>query len=179
MSALCVMCGHRCQVDRQKGSLGRCKAERLVGFYSAVLHFGEEPPLSGSRGSGAVFFTRCNLKCVFCQNWQISQNFKESYDIEPSTLTEVFLKLAESGAHNVNLVSPTPYVPQIALALAEAKAKGLNLPIIYNSGGYDSLEALAMMEGLVDIYLPDAKIGLAPEDNLDEPDSRSMRLFGA
>jgi putative pyruvate formate lyase activating enzyme len=146
-----------------------------------VIHHGEEPPLSGvyPGGSGAIFFTRCNLACAFCQNWQISQTPGVGVDITPDALVEVMFQLAESKIYNINLVSPTPYVVEIAQALERVKSKGLALPIIYNSGGYDSLRALAIMEGLVDIYLPDAKIGQDPALGPGEPDSVAMRLFGA
>jgi putative pyruvate formate lyase activating enzyme len=146
-----------------------------------VAHHGEEPPLSGVSpgGSGAIFFTRCNLACAFCQNWQISQTPGAGLDITIENLVEVMLRLAEAGVHNINLVSPTPYVVEIAQALNLAKSQGLKLPIVYNSGGYDSPRALAIMEGLVDIYLPDAKIGLDPSLGPGDPDPVAMRLFGA
>ncbi|MDR1310145.1 MAG: radical SAM protein [Deltaproteobacteria bacterium] len=178
----CILCGHQCRVDRSGPSLGRCGAGTGIGFSSAVIHHGEEPPLSGTDergGSGTIFLTRCNLSCVFCQNWQISQAGRAGRDIDIGGLVEVMFSLAESGAHNINLVSPTPYAIEIAQALAIAKGKGLGLPIVYNSGGYDSLACLAMMDGLVDVYLPDAKIGLQPGQDDSEPDSASMRLFGA
>ncbi|MDR0355737.1 MAG: radical SAM protein [Deltaproteobacteria bacterium] len=178
----CILCGHQCRADRSAGETGRCGTGTTVGFSSALLHKGEEPPLSGkgeAGGSGTIFFTRCNLRCVFCQNWQISQSGQTGLEIDVERLTEIMFSLAESGACNINLVSPTPYAIEIAKALAKAKRQGLDLPIVYNTGGYDSLNCLAMMEGLVDVYLPDAKIGLAPGMDENEPDSVSMRLFGA
>jgi putative pyruvate formate lyase activating enzyme len=171
------------------GETGRCGAGKKVGFSSALIHPGEEPFLSGQtfshnedkiiNGSGTIFFTRCNLSCVFCQNHQISQSAQQGQDIEIDQLVEIMFRLAGAGAYNINLVSPTPYAFEIAQALAIAKQKGLKLPVVYNTGGYDSLEALALMEGLVDIYLPDAKIGRAPDADPQEPDARALRLFGA
>ncbi|MDR0548415.1 MAG: radical SAM protein [Deltaproteobacteria bacterium] len=179
----CRLCGHSCLVDRRKGRVGRCGAGVDVGFAQAVIHYGEEPPLSGlsprDGGSGAIFFSRCNLACAFCQNWQISQTEGGGVDIEVNELANIMLDLQQAGAYNVNLVSPTPYVVEIALALSLAKSQGLTIPIVYNSGGYDSLRALAIMDGLVDVYLPDAKIGQNPLLAPGDPDSVAMRLFGA
>ncbi|MDR1546248.1 MAG: radical SAM protein [Deltaproteobacteria bacterium] len=179
----CILCGHQCRADRQGGHVGRCGAGDRLGFSSALVHRGEEPPLSGRDpargGSGAIFFTRCNLACVFCQNWQISQSNDRGLDISVEEIVEMMLRLAEAGAFNINLISPTPYVVELTKALAQARAQGLNVPVVYNSGGYDSPAALALMDGLVDVYLPDAKIGQDPAMDGGEPDSRSMRLFGA
>ncbi|MDR1050189.1 MAG: radical SAM protein [Deltaproteobacteria bacterium] len=189
----CILCGHQCRVDRQAGRTGKCGAGTGIGFSSALIHRGEEPPLSGPPadasgdavpdrgpgGSGTIFFTRCNLRCVFCQNWQISTSNDLGRDLDVDQLVEVMFALEQSGAHNINLVSPTPYAIEIALALSKARTRGLGLPVVYNSGGYDSLNCLAMMDGLVDVYLPDAKIGLSFGRDPDEPDSLSMRLFGA
>ena len=164
------------------GETGRCGAGRQVGLASALLHLGEEPPLSGggqlAGGSGTIFFTRCVLGCVFCQNWQISQR-PGGQDISEAELAEVMLRLEAEGAFNINLISPTPYAVQIALALGLAREKGLSLPVVYNSGGYDSLTALKVMDGLVDIYLPDAKMAPPPGADLDEPDQRAATLLGA
>ena len=125
---------------------------------SAGPHFGEEPALSGTRGSGAVFFSHCNLQCSFCQNYQISQQgLGEEVTIE--SLAEVFIDLQDKGCHNVNLVSPTPWGPQILKAVLLASECGLRLPLVYNSGGYDSLEMLHLFDGVIDIYLPDIKYG--------------------
>jgi putative pyruvate formate lyase activating enzyme len=154
----------------------------MVGYCSHLIHPGEEPPLSGHEegaGSGTIFFSRCNLSCVFCQNWQISQAVLNCQDIDVGRLVEIMFQLAAAGAHNINLVSPTPYAIEIAKAVSKAKIQGLKLPIVYNSGGYDSKACLAMMDGLVDVYLPDAKIGLTPESDENDPDPVSMRLFGA
>ncbi|MDR1656188.1 MAG: radical SAM protein [Deltaproteobacteria bacterium] len=178
----CILCGHHCRVDRNSGHIGRCGAETKLGFSAALIHHGEEPPLSGyspEGGSGTIFFTRCNLTCAFCQNWQISQSGGQGIDIDEGRLVELMFQLAENGAHNINLVSPTPYAVEIARALSSAKKAGLNIPVVYNTGGYDSMAALAMLDGLVEVYLPDAKIGLEAAMDPAEPDSRAMRLFGA
>ena len=155
-----------------------------MGFSDALLHFGEEPPLSGNcatekGGSGTIFFTRCVLRCVFCQNWQISQSPDVGKNISPEELADIMLELEARGAFNINLVSPTPYVTEIAKALNLAKNRGLSIPIVYNTGGYDSLAALKIMDGLVDIYLPDMKMASATESGPAEPDSLSARLLGA
>ncbi|MDR1083922.1 MAG: radical SAM protein [Deltaproteobacteria bacterium] len=177
----CRLCGHNCLADRQNGQKGRCRAGTTIGLAQAVIHHGEEPPLSGiyPGGSGAIFFSRCNLACAFCQNWQISQTPGAGTDITGENLVELMFTLAEKGVYNINLVSPTPYVLEIARAIEKAKVGGLNLPIVYNTGGYDSLQALAILEGLVDVYLPDAKIAQDPSLPPGEPDPVAMRLFGA
>lgn len=180
----CQLCGHRCLINRRAGQTGRCRASDQVGLVCALIHYGEEPPISGghlgsgARGSGTVFFTRCPLRCCFCQNWQISQG-DLGQDLTPEALADVFLALAGQGPHNLNLVSPTPYVPQIAQALELARKRGLKLPVVYNSGGFDSPAALSLMDGLVDVYLPDAKIAPPPGAGPDEPDPVSARLLGA
>lgn len=181
----CQLCGRACFPRRSKGQTGFCRAGTLVGFSNAVLHYGEEPPLSGdvpegeNGGSGAIFFTRCVLRCAFCQNWQISQEPDAGRDIGVEELADIMLELEARSAVNINLVSPTPYVTEIAQALNLAKNRGLSLPIVYNTGGYDSLTALNIMDGLVDIYLPDVK--MAPQAGVDpeEPDSLAARLLGA
>ncbi|MDR0882362.1 MAG: radical SAM protein [Candidatus Adiutrix sp.] len=194
----CRLCGRACLARRATGETGFCGAGRLVGFSAALLHHGEEPPLSGPDptygGSGTIFFTRCVLRCVFCQNWQISQGpptaadpverlgpagAVASRDIGVEELADIMLELEAQGAFNINLVSPTPYAAQIALALNSAKKRGLSLPVVYNTGGYDSLTALSLMDGLVDIYLPDAKMAAPAEVGYDEPDPRSAQLLGA
>ncbi len=151
----CVLCAHRCGVDRIN-TLGRCKATQTVCIGRAALHFWEEPCLSGQNGSGTVFFSHCSLQCVFCQNEQIShQNVGSAVTCQE--LAGIFLDLQRQGAHNINLVTPTHYVPQIVTALDLAKTQGLHIPIVYNSSGYDSLEAVGMLKGYIDIYLPDFK----------------------
>ncbi len=123
---------------------------------AAAVHRGEEPPLCGTEGSGNVFFSGCNLSCLFCQNYPISR-LGTGRDMSASSLAAAFLRLQGRSVHNVNLVSPTPWIPQILEALAEARERGFHLPVVYNSGGYDSLEALALLDGAIDIYLPDMK----------------------
>ncbi len=177
----CRLCGRACLARRAKGEKGRCGAGALAGFSSALQHYGEEPPISGEAdggGSGTIFFTRCVLSCVFCQNWQISQTESGS-DVSVEQLADIMLELEARGALNINLVSPTPYAAQIVMALSRAKREGLSIPIVYNSGGYDSLTALGLMDGLVDIYLPDAKMAPEAGRDLAEPDAQAARLLGA
>lgn len=154
---ICRLCPRSCNTDRAKkaGFCGIQNNPDTVRAAKAMLHFGEEPPISGSRGSGAVFFSGCNMQCVFCQNYSIS---KECFgkDISVSRLSEIFSELQDMGAHNINLVTATHFVPQVIKALEIAKPK-LTLPIVYNCGGYESVETLKRLEGLVDIYLPDIK----------------------
>jgi putative pyruvate formate lyase activating enzyme len=176
----CVLCGRRCKVNREKGEKGFCGIGDKLRLAQAVIHQGEEPPLSGAPpgGSGALFFSQCNLSCVYCQNYQISQNKSSGTEISEESLVEFMFALKARGAYNINLVSPTPYVFQIAKSLSKAKDMGLDLPIIYNSGGYDSLEALSVLEGLIDIYLPDAKMAAPKNAKEGDPDGRSMRIMG-
>lgn len=152
----CRLCPKECNVNRLKGELGYCGASDKVVIARAALHFWEEPCVSGESGSGAVFFSNCNLKCVFCQNHCISQ---ESLGVEISIqkLSEIFLQLQKKRANNINLVTPTHYVPQIIEALKLSKSNGLSIPILYNSNGYDSLDTLKALNGYIDVYLPDLK----------------------
>jgi len=152
----CTLCPHRCNVDRSQGRLGRCLAPAGPKIAKTMLHRWEEPCLSGTRGSGAVFFSHCNLRCIFCQNYRISQE-GHGRELTVAELAGLFLALDNEGAHNINLVSPTPYVPSVAQALRMAKEKGLAIPVVYNTNAFDSPEALALLDGLVDIYLPDLK----------------------
>ena len=152
----CRLCGRGCGADRLAGQAGVCGAGAQPEIAAYLLHFGEEPPISGTRGSGAIFLSRCPLTCLFCQNHQISQEGRGEAGTA-NDLADMMLELEDQGAHNVNLVSPTPWVPQIAEALGLARGRGLAVPIVYNTGGHDSLEALAIMAGLVDVYLPDMK----------------------
>lgn len=152
----CTLCPRKCPVDREAGETGFCRAGAEITVARAALHHWEEPCISGGRGSGTVFFTHCNLRCVFCQNWEISQEGKGK-EIALERLVEIFLELQAGGAHNINLVSPTPYIPQIADAIIKARAGGLSIPIVYNSNAYESVGALKQLEGLVDVYLPDLK----------------------
>jgi putative pyruvate formate lyase activating enzyme len=181
--AVCRLCGRECRAQRSGpgASLGFCGAgEELVGVSQALIHRGEEPPISGSPpgGSGTIFFSRCNLECVFCQNWEISQTPGAGEDITPGALADIMFQLKAAGAYNINLVSPTPYCLQIAKAVASAKGRGLGLPVIYNTGGYDSPEAIEMLDGLIDVYLPDLKMGPQGGRWPDEWDSLSRDLLG-
>lgn len=152
----CKICPHNCKVNRLVGQLGRCKAGSKVKIGLASLHYYEEPCISGEKGSGAVFFSNCNMSCQFCQNYEISWNGKGK-EITVEELSTVFLELQEQGAHNINLVTPTIYAYQIIEAIQLARKNGLNLPIIYNSNGYDKVETLKKLEGYIDVYLPDLK----------------------
>ncbi|MQL52483.1 radical SAM protein [Desulfofundulus thermobenzoicus] len=152
----CTLCPRNCRVNRLAGEKGFCRAPGRPKVAQASLHFWEEPCISGRKGSGTVFFSQCNMRCVFCQNHEISQD-GFGREIEVAQLAGVFLDLQQQGAHNINLVSPTPYIPLIARAIELAREKGLALPVVYNTNAYEKVEALAMLEGLVDIYLPDLK----------------------
>lgn len=152
----CELCPRACKVDRLHGQKGYCKVTSTLKVARAALHFWEEPCISGTRGSGAVFFSGCNMGCVFCQNRVISRG-KEGKTISVMRLAEIFLELEAQGAHNINLVTPTHYTLQIIDALKIAKARGLKLPIVYNCSGYESVATLKLLEGYIDIYLPDFK----------------------
>ncbi len=151
----CELCPRMCGVDRaeKRGFCGM--GEKLVAA-KAMLHYWEEPCVSGERGSGAVFFSGCVMKCAFCQNYDISSE-NVGREITEERLAEIFLELQENGAQNINLVNPTHFVPQILRALETARARGLLLPIVYNSGGYERVETLRTLEGIIDVYLPDVK----------------------
>ena len=152
----CELCPRNCRVNRIEKQTGVCGETDEIRVSRAALHFWEEPCISGEKGSGTVFFTGCNLRCVFCQNHQISTgNVGKKISVE--RLAEIFLELQAQGANNINLVTPTHFVKQIIKALDIAKEKGLVIPIVYNSGGYESVETLKMLDGYVDIYLPDFK----------------------
>ncbi|PRR78411.1 Radical SAM superfamily protein [Clostridium liquoris] len=156
MLSKCELCPKSCGVDRLKDELGFCKGGRNVKVAKACLYYWEEPCISGTNGSGTVFFSNCNLNCVFCQNHQISQeNIGKEISIE--RLAEIFLEQQTQGAHNINLVTPSHYVPQIIEALKIAKSKGLNLPIVYNTNSYENVSTIKSLKGYVDIYLPDLK----------------------
>ena len=153
----CRVCPRGCRVDRAADDKrGFCRVGSRALIFSYHPHFGEEPVLVGMGGSGTIFFASCNLACAYCQNWEISQ-LRQGREVEPPELAGMMLRLQGMGCHNVNLVSPTIYVPQILAALPYAIDGGLMLPLVYNSGGYDSLEALRLLEGVVDIYMPDIK----------------------
>jgi len=154
----CRLCPRECGVDRLAGESGECGlgADPVVSSYGP--HFGEERPLVGRHGSGTVFLTSCNLKCVFCQNYDIS-HLRRGRRVTVSDLADMMLDLQRQGCHNINWVTPTHQVPMLVEALAEARDRGLRAPLVYNCGGYESLEALHLLDGLVDIYMPDAKYG--------------------
>jgi putative pyruvate formate lyase activating enzyme len=157
----CTMCPSNCKVNRLQGELGTCYSRALPIVSSYTPHFGEEPVLSGTRGAGNIFFGNCNLNCVYCQNHEISQNRRKELENEVSceSLADMMLELQEKGCHNIGLVSPTHFAIPILKAIHIAAQKGLHIPIIYNSNGYDSVEVLKLFEGVVDIYLPDFKYG--------------------
>ena len=152
----CQVCPHICKVNRIDGKVGRCKASARVKIALASLHYFEEPCISGEKGSGTVFFSNCNLSCKFCQNYEISAEGK-GREISIEDLANTFIELQEKGANNINLVTPTIYAYQIIEAIKIAKEQGLNIPIIYNSNGYESIETLKALEGYIDVYLPDLK----------------------
>ncbi len=152
----CTLCPRECGVDRLHGVRGRCGCDSDIYVARAALHMWEEPCISGEHGSGTVFFSGCPLGCVFCQNSNIA-NSKVGKRISVERLSEIFLEQQERGALNINLVTPTHYIPQIAAALDLSRQQGMRLPVVYNSGGYEKVEALKMLDGLVDIYLPDMK----------------------
>ncbi len=154
-----VCCPRRCGADRSRGGIGDCGAADKVLISSYGGHFGEESVLVGRGGSGTIFFTHCNLSCVFCQNWSISQGAEQGETVTSGRLADIMLYLQESGSENINLVTPTPYVPAIIRALAEAAGRGLRLPVVYNCGGYEDKEVLRLLAGVVDIYMPDCKYG--------------------
>lgn len=152
----CDLCPRKCGVNRLKGETGFCGAGDKVKINSIFPHHGEEPVLSGQNGSGTVFFCHCTMGCIFCQNHRISQQYEGEY-VTAEALASGMLRLQEQGCHNINLVTPTHYVPQIIQALSVAIPKGLRIPIVYNTNGYDALETLRLLDGLIDIYLPDIK----------------------
>jgi len=152
----CSICPRRCGIDRTAGKRGYCRAPSDPVVYSHSPHHGEEPPISCRRGSGTIFFTCCNMKCVYCQNYYFSQ-LDNGEEVSIEALSSMMLGLQENRCHNINLVSPTHFVPQILAALEIAVDKGLGLPIVYNTGGYDSPDAIRLLNGIVDIYMPDMR----------------------
>lgn len=153
----CRMCPRQCGVNRLEGELGVCRTGRHAQVASQQLHFGEEKPLVGGYGSGTIFFAHCNLRCAFCQNWDISRPEVNAPEYSPEELAEVMLGLQAQGAMNINLVSPSHVGVQVLEALPLAVDRGLAIPLVWNSGGYDSVETLKLMDGVVDIYMPDVK----------------------
>jgi putative pyruvate formate lyase activating enzyme len=154
----CSLCPRGCGVDRLSGERGFCRGGRLARISSYAPHFGEEPPLVGTGGSGTIFLAGCNLGCVFCQNYEISQE-DDGIEIEAEHLAMIMVYLQELGCHNMNFVTPTHFMPQILEALVIARDIGLKVPLIYNCGGYESLETLKLLDGIFDIYMPDIKYG--------------------
>ena len=156
MLSSCKLCPKNCGVNRLNGELGFCRAGRAVKVARAALHLWEEPCISGTQGSGTVFFSQCNLKCVFCQNHEISTN-GAGMEVSIERLSEIFIEQQQRGALNINLVTPTHYVPQIIDGVKLAREKGLTLPIVYNTNSYENIETIKALQGIVDIYLPDLK----------------------
>ncbi len=156
LSSPCRVCPRRCRVDRRRDERGLCRSGRRAAVASAFPHFGEEDCLRGWRGSGTIFFSHCNLRCVFCQNFDISQG-GEGRELEAEEVAGLMLGLQQLGCHNLNLVTPEHVVPQVLEALSIAAERGLRLPVVYNTSAYDSLESLRLLEGVVDIYMPDFK----------------------
>ena len=152
----CKLCAHLCKVNRNEGQIGRCKAGKTVKIALYSVHNFEEPCISGEKGSGTVFFSNCNFNCIYCQNYEISQLGKGK-EITISRLAEIFLEQQEKDVENINLVTPTSYVPQIIEAIKLARKKGLKLPIVYNTNSYETVETIKMLEGYIDVYLPDLK----------------------
>jgi len=152
----CALCPRGCGVDRLKGEIGACRSTAELKIYSAGPHFGEESPLVGRGGSGTIFFSHCNLLCCFCQNWEINHR-GDGVIHSADQLANMMLRLQNQGCHNINLVTPTHVVPQIVKALRLAIEMGLTIPLVYNTGGYDNIEIIRLLDGIVDIYLPDFK----------------------
>lgn len=152
----CTLCPHNCKVNRLEGERGRCYCNDKLRIALASLHYYEEPCISGKNGSGTVFFSNCNLNCIYCQNHEISQEHKGK-DITVEELANIFLDEQEKGANNINLVTPTSYIYHIIEALDIAKKNGLNIPIIYNTNGYENVETIELLKGYIDVYLPDLK----------------------
>ena len=159
MLASCTICPKLCGNDRLNDEIAACYSGRLPIVSSYIAHFGEEPCLSGTHGAGNIFFGNCNLRCVYCQNYQISQTWKQQKknEVTHERLAEMMLELQDRGCHNIGFVSPTHFAPQMARAILIAAEKGLQLPIVYNTNAYDSVEVLELLDGIVDVYLPDLK----------------------
>ena len=177
----CTICPHNCGINRTNNQIGRCKSKDTVKVALYSIHNFEEPCISGKKGSGTVFFSNCNMNCVFCQNYEISQQGKGK-EISIEELAQIFIKQQEKDVENINLVTPTSYVPQIIEAIKIASNKGLKLPIVYNTNGYEKVETLKMLEGYVDIYLPDFKYSenelgkcLSKVDNYFETATKALK----
>jgi putative pyruvate formate lyase activating enzyme len=158
----CNLCPHECRINRNKGQIGRCKSSNKVKIALYSTHDFEEPCISGEKGSGTIFFSNCNLNCIYCQNYEISQ-LEKGRDITIEELANIMIIQQKKGVENINLVTPTSYVMQIIEAIKIAKQKGLTIPIVYNTNGYEKVETIKLLDGYIDIYLPDLKYA---EDNL-------------
>ena len=169
----CELCPHMCKVNRNEGKTGRCKSNQNIKIALYSVHNFEEPCISGKNGSGTVFFSNCNLSCIFCQNYEISQLGKGK-EIDINELANIFIKQQERNVQNINLVTPTSYAVQIIEAIKIAKNNGLKIPIVYNTNGYESIETLKMLDGYIDIYLPDLKYYY---NNLAEKYSKVKNYF--
>jgi putative pyruvate formate lyase activating enzyme len=156
--SICDVCALNCPVDRKSGKLGACRTGVKAKVSSYTPHHGEEYPLSGWKGSGTIFFTRCNLKCQYCQNHDISQT-DSGNEVSPEDIADMMIQLQAVGCHNINFVSPSHVVPQIIAGVLIAARAGLHIPLVYNTGGYDSLSMLMLLDGIIDIYMPDMKYG--------------------
>ena len=152
----CKICPHKCRVNREAGQIGRCRCDDKIKIALASIHYYEEPSISGKNGSGTVFFSNCNLNCIYCQNYEISQLGKGKV-VTIEELADIFIKQQEKGVNNINLVTPTMYAYQIIEAIKIAKRNGLNIPILYNTNGYERVETIKALEGYIDVYLPDLK----------------------
>ena len=152
----CELCARRCRVDRTSEKTGFCKSSDKPRITRAALHFWEEPIISGTRGSGTIFFSGCSLGCIYCQNYRISRA-PVGREVTPDELAVEMLKLEKSGAHNINFVTPTHFAPSVAASIRAARVLGLSIPVVYNTGSYDTKETVRALDGLVDIYLPDLK----------------------
>ena len=169
----CTICPHECKINRNEGKIGRCKSTNKIKIALYSTHNFEEPCISGKKGSGTVFFSNCNLNCVFCQNYEISQQTRGK-EIEIEDLAKIFLEQQKKKLENINLVTPTSYVPQIIEAIKIARKEGFNLPIVYNTNGYEKVETIKKLDGYVDIYLPDLKYA---EDDLAKKYSKIDNYF--
>ena len=177
MMESCLLCPRRCGVNRLKGETGFCQTGRKARVASYNAHFGEEAPLVGIHGSGTIFISSCNLLCNFCQNYEISHN-KEGADVGPEQMASMMIQLSDLGCHNINFVTPSHVVPQLLEALPFAIEKGMKVPLVYNSGGYDSVETLKLSEGVFDVYMPDFKFwdNRWAERYCNAPDYREVAL---
>jgi len=170
----CVICPRKCKINRLKDQKGFCKTGLKAKVYSFMAHHGEEPPISGENGSGTIFFAGCNMACVYCQNFEFSQEESPAKEMEDRDLANIMLELQNLNCHNINLVTPTHVMPQILKALLIAIPEGLKIPLVYNSGGYELAEMIELLDGIVDIYLPDMRyadndISLKYSSALDYP----------